>query len=209
TLGKRVVKALHDPTNTENIVIIGDGFWVTDTSGERHYITVKTADRVCRPMVHPSYPDLIELLGVKNPEVKMPECIPDSSGNPESIKDIYLNRMRRRLGDYIKQVKGGGFTQTHALRHLANHHGKLSGLTRDQRALSLGHSGDMNDKYDGHLTPEAEIDFLMSSISKESEIAELKAQLQHAQETILFLKKENARLREQLGGNDDIPRIGE
>ncbi|MDJ1169854.1 hypothetical protein PMG71_10490, partial [Roseofilum sp. BLCC_M154] len=32
TLGKRVVKALHDPTNTENIVIIGDGFWVTDTS---------------------------------------------------------------------------------------------------------------------------------------------------------------------------------
>lgn len=207
-LGKRIVKSLHDSSNAENIAIIGDGYWVTDTSGERHYITVKTADRICRPMIHPDYPNLVDILDIKNPEVKMPECIPDSNGNPESIKDVYLNRMRRRLGDYIKQANSEGFTQTHALRHLANYHGKLAGLTRDQRALSLGHSGDMNDKYDGHLTPESEIDFLMASISKESEIAELKAQLQHAQETILFLKKENARLREQLGGDDDLPRIG-
>ncbi|MBP0034952.1 MAG: hypothetical protein J7524_17565 [Roseofilum sp. Belize BBD 4] len=137
----------------------------------------------------------------------MPETTPDANSNPESIKDIYNKGMREALVRYINQV-GEGFTQTHALRHLANHHGKLSGLTRDQRALSLGHSGDMNDRYDEHLTADAEIDLLLTPISKEAEIAELKKQLKHAEETILFLKKENARLNELLGGNDDLPRIG-
>jgi len=66
----------------------------------------------------------------------------------------------------------------------------------------------MNDQYDGHLTPDAEIDFLLTPISKEAEIAELKQKLQQAQETDGFLKKENARLNEILGGNDHLPRIG-
>ena len=206
-VGNRLIKALHDPTNDENIVIIGDGFWVTDTSGKRHYITVKTADRICRPMIHPDYPNLIKLLGVKDPEVKMPECTPRADSKEHTIKDVYPNRMRARLSAYVDQV-GEGFTQTHALRHLANYHGKLAGLTRDQRALSLGHSGDMNDRYNEHLTVDAEIDLLLTPISKEAEIAELKKQLKHAEETILFLKKENARLNELLGGNNDLPRIG-
>jgi len=206
-LGNRVIKALHDPTNDENIVIIGDGFWVTDDSGKRHYITVKTANRIARPMIHPDYPDLVELLGIKDASIPMPEVIPSANISARGIKNAYLNRMRRALNRYIKQV-GRGFTQTHALRHLANHHGKLAGLTRDQRALSLGHSGEMNDRYDEHLTVDAEIDLLMTPISKEAEIAELKQKLQRAEETILFLKKKNARLNELLGGNDDLPRIG-
>jgi len=205
--GNRVIKALHDPDNYENILVVDDGFWITDSSGKRHYITVKTSKRICCPMIHPDYPNLIELLGIKDSSVKMPETTPDANSNPESIKDIYNKGMREALVRYINQV-GEGFTQTHALRHLANHHGKLSGLTRDQRALSLGHSGDMNDRYDEHLTADAEIDLLLTPISKEAEIAELKKQLKHAEETILFLKKENARLNELLGGNDDLPRIG-
>ena len=213
-LGKRLVKALHDPTNDENIVIIGDGFWVTDTSEEKHWITIKTGNRIARPMLHPDYPNLIELLGIKDPDVKIPECTPEADSEPDTIKNIHQDRVRHRLLDYVSQV-GTGFTQTHALRHLANHHGKLAGLTRDQRALSLGHSGDMNDRYDEHLTSDTEIDLLLTPISKEAEVTELRRQLTQAQETIksleetiLFLKKENARLNELLGGNDDLPRIG-
>ncbi len=206
-LGNRVIKALHYPANDENIVIISGGFWITDDSGKRHYITVKTADRIARPMIHPDYPNLVELLGIKDASVPMPEVIPGANISARCMKDAYLNRMSKALNRYIKQV-GMGFTQTHALRHFANHHGKLSGLTRDQRKLSLGHSGEMNDQYDGHLTPDAEIDFLLTPISKEAEIAELKQKLQQAQETDGFLKKENARLNEILGGNDHLPRIG-
>ncbi|OJJ11399.1 hypothetical protein BI308_25795 [Roseofilum reptotaenium AO1-A] len=180
---------------------------MTDTSGKRHYITVKTGNRIARPMIHPDYPNLVELLGIKDPKVKFPNKIPSPDTKPDNLKGLYSDVMRGQLSRYISQVGGQGFTQTHALRHLANHHGKLSGLTRDQRALSLGHSGDMNDRYNEHLTADAEIDLLMTPISKEAEIAELKQKLQQAEETILFLKKENARLNELLGGNDDLPRI--
>ena len=65
TIDGYTFKALHDPTNDENILVIDEGFWVIDTSGKRHYITVKTGNRIARPMIHPDYPDLIELLGKK------------------------------------------------------------------------------------------------------------------------------------------------
>jgi len=124
--------------------------------------------------------------------------------------------MAKMLFSYISQVGGQGFTQTHALRHLANYHGKLAGLTRDQRALSLGHSQTMNDRYDKHQTTRNQVNLLMADISEKSEIQRLREELAQAQETIksleetiLFLKKENARLNELLGGNNDLPRIGQ
>ncbi|MDB9516731.1 hypothetical protein PN466_07205 [Roseofilum reptotaenium CS-1145] len=215
TIDGYTFKALHDPTNDENIIIIGDGFWVTDTSEEKHWITIKTGNRIARPMLHPDYPGLVELLEVKNAEVKIPECTPSSSSSPERIKRVFEMSLRRRLSSYISQVGGQGFTQTHALRHLANYHGKLAGLTRDQRALSLGHSQSMNDKYDKHQSTRNQVNLLMADISEKSENQRLKDELTQAQETIksleetiLFLKKENARLNELLGGNDDLPRIG-
>ncbi|MBP0009366.1 hypothetical protein [Roseofilum sp. Belize Diploria] len=125
--GNRVIKALHDPTNDENIVIIGDGFWVTDTSGKRHYITVKTSNRIARPMVHPNHPDLVEMLGIKDANVKFPDKFPSPDTKPDNLKGLYSDAMRGQLNRYVDQV-GEGFTQTHALRHLANHHGKLAAL---------------------------------------------------------------------------------
>ncbi|MDB9517191.1 hypothetical protein PN466_09550, partial [Roseofilum reptotaenium CS-1145] len=186
--GDRVFLALHDPTNDENIVVIDDGFWVTDTSGKRHYITVKTGNRIARPMIHPDYPNLIELLGIKDSGVKMPECIPEANSHPDTMKDIYHNRMRQKLSRFASQVGGQGFTQTHALRHLANYHGKLAGLTREQRALSLGHSQTMNDKYDKHQTTRNQVNLLMADISEKSEIQRLKDELSQAQETIKSLE---------------------
>jgi len=209
------LKALHDPTNDENIIVIGDGFWVTDTSDKKHWITIKTGDRICRPMVHPDHPNLVELLGIKDPDVKLPVMTPKTDSKETSLKFIYSHCMRESLRRYIDQVGGQGFTQTHALRHLANYHGKLAGLTRDQRALSLGHSQTMNDRYDKHQTTRNQVNLLMADISEKSENQRLKEELAQRDETIksleeqnLFLKKENARLNELLGGNDDLPRIG-
>ena len=200
-------KALHDPANTENILVLDDGFWVTDTAENRHWITIKTGERLARPMLHPSYPDLVAVLRVKDPEIGLPVMTPSANSSPKTIKECYTHGMSERLRGYIKQVGGQGFTQTHALRHLANMHGKLSGLTRDQRALSLGHSAAMNDKYDKHQTMRNQVNLLMADITEKSEVQRLKEELQHAQERILFLERENAQLREQLGVTDKLHRI--
>jgi len=75
----------------------------------------------------------------------------------------------------------------------------------------------MNDRYDKHQTTRNQVNLLMADISEKSENQQLKEKLSQAyskidslEETILlFLKKENARLNELLGGNDDLPRIGQ
>ncbi len=202
TINGYTFKALHDSNNQDNILVIDEGFWVTDTSGKKHWITTKTGKRIARPMIHPDYPNLVELLGIKDASVAIPETTPRSNSRPSTIKNALITTMRKRLTNYIKQVGGQGFTQTHALRHLANYHGKLAGLTRDQRALSLGHSQTMNDKYDKHQTTRNQVNLLMADISQSSEVQRLKDELTQAQETIksleetiLFLKKENARLK--------------
>ncbi|GEM_PF-243683 len=209
TIDGETVPALSDPSNQWHEIVLTDGFWITDTSGKNHWVTIKTGGRIARPMIHPDYPNLIELLGVKDPEVKMPECIPKADSPPSTVKEVYQTRLRQKLSRFIKQVGGQGFTQTHALRHLANYHGIISGLTVDQRSASLGHSTLMNDTtYKGHQSIKNKRGLLRRKVNKDAEIAELKQKLQQAQETILFLKKENARLNELLGGNDDLPRIG-
>ena len=205
-------KALHDPSNTENILVLGDGFWVTDSAGKKHWITIKTGERIARPMSHPDYPRLIELLGIKDSAVSLPVVTPKSNSALTTIKRCYSDAMRRLLNRYIKQVGGKGFTQTHALRHLANYHGKLAGLTRDQRALSLGHSAAMNDNYDKHQTMRNQVNLLMADITEKSEVQRLREELDQArsankslEETIEFLKRENAHLREQLNGDNIVP----
>jgi len=150
--GDNIFLALYDPENLENLVVLGDGFWVTDDSGRYHWITIKTGGRISAPMMHPDYPNLIELLDIKNPEIPMPECTPKADSPPSTIKDIFSRRMNTVLLRYITQIGGQGFTQTHALRHLANYHGTIAGLTTKQRSWSLGHSDNMNDSYYGHLS---------------------------------------------------------
>jgi len=62
-------KALYDPSNQDNILLIDEGYWVTDTSGKKHWITVKTGNRIARPMIHPDYPNLVELLRIKDASI--------------------------------------------------------------------------------------------------------------------------------------------
>ena len=209
-----IITAIHDPSNKDFVIVLKPFFWVVDDAGNRHKITIKTGGGFARPMIHPGYPDLIERLDINNPDIPLPTVTPKSTSKELTIKGCYQRGMRRSLTEYVDQV-GEGFTQTHALRHLANYHGKLAGLTRDQRSMSLRHSQSSNDSYNEHLTPKAQLNLLTADISQSSEVQRLKDELTQAQETIksleetiLFLKKENARLNELLGGNDDLPRIG-
>ena len=186
TIGNRVFQALHDPTNKENILVLNDYYELTDDQGNIHKITIKTGKRFCIPMIHPKYPNLIDILEIKNPEVKLPVVVPTANSSPDSKKRIINKSMRSRLSIWCKKAKDIGFTQTHALRHLANHHGKLAGLTTEQRAKSLGHSTVMNDSvYNKHLDIDEQINFLTTNI-------------ENPQITISQLENENKQLREQI-----------
>ncbi|MDJ1184940.1 hypothetical protein [Roseofilum casamattae] len=50
TIDGYTFKALHDPTNTENILVLGDGFWVTDTAGEQHWMTIRHLLKLLKPV---------------------------------------------------------------------------------------------------------------------------------------------------------------
>ncbi|HBQ99728.1 MAG TPA: hypothetical protein DD761_14640 [Cyanobacteria bacterium UBA11691] len=97
TRGGYTFKALHDPDNNQNILVIDEGFWVTDTSGKKHWITTKTGKRIARPMIHPDYPDLVEVMDVKNPLIKLPEMVPKANSTAESLKFLYSRCMSERL----------------------------------------------------------------------------------------------------------------
>lgn len=186
TVGGRAFKALHDPTNKENVVVLNSYYEITDSSGKTHKITIKTGNRIARPMSHPDH-DLVELLEIKDSSVKLPVFIPESNSKPRSIKDRFLNGISQALGRYIKQV-GLGFTQTHALRHLCNYHGKLSGLTTEQRAKSLGHSETMNQTYDKHLSMNEQVNFLMTEVNPS--IKKLESENEQLRQENLFFQKQ-------------------
>ena len=135
---------------------------LTDDQGNIYKITIKIGKRFCITMIHPKYPNLIDILEIKNPEVKLPVVVPTANSSPDSKKRIINKSMRSRLSIWCKKAKDIGFTQTHALRHLANHHGKLAGLTTEQRAKSLGHSTVMNDSvHNKHLNIDEQINLVI------------------------------------------------
>ncbi|MFB2972598.1 hypothetical protein ACE1CD_26870 [Aerosakkonema sp. BLCC-F183] len=191
-IGNRTFKALHDPTNTENLIVLNDRFIVIDSKEREHEVTIKTGGRICRPMIHPDYPNLIDELEIKNSDIKLPVVTPKTGDNPRTIKDCHIRALSTHLAKYAKQC-GMGFTQTHALRHLCNFHGKLIGLTDEQRAESLGHSEMMNKKYKKHLDTASKADFLLRTIeTPEAENIRLKQEIQHLKEQIEFLKPLNS-----------------
>ena len=163
-------------------------------------------------MMHPDYPNLIEILEIKNPDVKIPTCTPKSSSKPQTIKDCHIKRLSHNLKHWLIHC-GLGFTQTHALRHLANLHGTLSGLTTDQRALSLGHSQVMNEKYNKHKTIDSSLDLLTRDINGinalKAENEQLKAENERLKELLAFSQRENMNLKEiiqklQGDGNSNV-----
>ncbi|WP_413171671.1 hypothetical protein [Anabaena azotica] len=119
--------------------------------------TTKTGYRLAIPLIPPTHPNLIELLDIRNgilPEVSV-------EGNDRSKVHRYVSNARKKLIDWGKKYEF--ITQTHALRHLANLNGIQAGISIEKRAMSLGHSPEMNDRvYKKRATTKTTLDILTS-----------------------------------------------
>lgn len=147
TKDRVTVPALNDPKNKKMIAVVGEKT-ALDT-------TTKTGYRLAAPMLPPTHPNLIDELEIKSG--KPPELIVTST-NPHTIANKYVKTARQRLESW------GKFTQTHALRHLCNLNGMMSGVSLETRAMSLGHSPTMNDTvYKKRQTTKTTIDLLTKS----------------------------------------------
>jgi len=141
------IPSLSDSNNTKMIAVVGDKT-LLDT-------TTKTGFRLTVPMLPPTHPDLIEQLEIKS---GLPPRLNMVSTNPQTIVGKYIKSARNCLENW------GKFTQTHALRHLANLNGMMSGISLETRAMSLGHSPTMNDTvYKKRQTTNTTIDLLTKS----------------------------------------------
>jgi hypothetical protein len=142
------IPALNDPKNTTNLIYIGDKTIIGTT--------VKTGERIARPNIPPKYPDLIERLNIKIP--LLPSSTPNK-GNKESVRKFYPVKARKLLDKW-----DAPFTQTHALRHLANINGIQAGIPQEVRAQSLGHTVQMNESvYKKRQSTQTTIDLLLNS----------------------------------------------
>ncbi len=147
------IPALNDLKNTKMLAVVGDKT-ALDT-------TTKTGYRLTIPMLPPTHPDLIEKLELKS--VLLPTFNMVST-NPQTVAKKYA----RVAGTHLK-CWDKGFTQTHALRHLANLNGMMSGVSLETRAMSLGHSPTMNDTvYKKRQTTNTTIDLLTKSDSSQA-----------------------------------------
>ena len=143
-----LIPALNDPNNTSNLIYIGDK---TNLG-----TTVKTGSRIARPNIPPKYPNLIEILDIKNPLV--PTNKPKSK-KPKKIADFYCAAARSKL-----VMWNAPFTQTHADRHLGNINGMQAGIPLEIRAQSMGHTPAMNDSvYKKRQGTQTTIDLLLNS----------------------------------------------
>lgn len=142
------IPSLKEPSNHKMIAVVGEKTLINTTT--------KTGYRLCVPMIPPTHPDLIERLKIKSG--KLPE-IHSNSSNPKVIVGVYNDRARRALKRWDK-----GFTQSHALRHLANLNGQMGGMPQEARAKSLGHSPQMNEGiYKKRANTKTTIDLLTQS----------------------------------------------
>jgi hypothetical protein len=142
------IPALNSLDNTDNLIFIKDK---TNLG-----TTVKTGYRMARPLVPPKCPNLIELLNIKKP--LLPANKP-GTGNSETIRKFYSVKARKLLINW-----NAPFTQTHALRHLANINGIQAGIPQEVRAQSLGHTVQMNESvYKKRQSTQTTIDLLLNS----------------------------------------------
>ena len=143
-----IMPALNNSSDTDNLLVIGK---LTDIGTK-----TKTYERLARPLLPNKYLNLIEQLDIKKP--LLPNNKPRGN-NANSIRKFYCNTAIRQLARW-----NAPFTQTHALRHLANLHGMQAGISLEVRAQSMGHTPAMNDSvYKKRQHTQTTIDILLNS----------------------------------------------
>ena len=142
------IPALNDCKNTNNILVLQSKTLI-DT-------TTKTGYRLARPNIPPKYPNLLEMLDIKNPSI--PTNKPRSKSS-DTIRKFYCNKATKQLRRWNAPT-----TETHAFRHLANVNGMQAGIPLEVRAQSMGHTPTMNDStYKKRQSTQTTIDLLLNS----------------------------------------------
>jgi hypothetical protein len=119
--------------------------------------TVKTGERIARPMIPPKYPNLYTDWDLQTP--KLPNNKPKEGSNESTVTGFFSNVIRK----YLKCWKAP-FTQTHVNRHLGNLLGLQAGIPVEVRAASMGHSVIMNETiYKKRQGIQTQIDVLTQS----------------------------------------------
>ena len=148
--GKLIVHAYNDTVNNPHRLIY---------LGKETNIgtTIKTGERLARPMIPPKYPNLYFDWDLQNP--KLPENKPKKGSRLETITSFHRNLIRGYLVSW-----NAPFTQTHADRHLGNLLGVQAGIPVEIRAQSMGHSVTMNEStYKKRQGIQTQIDVLTQS----------------------------------------------
>lgn len=137
---KTIFKALTNPDNKENIIYIGNfTLWGNQK--------VKTGGRIAMPLIPPTYPNIIELLEIKN--------VPKFCSNSYNS---YSSLAHRRIEQWSTKFLGYKVSQTHTLRKLGNANGIQAGISDTIRCKSLGHSETVNAKYYQNFSGQTTID---------------------------------------------------
>lgn len=143
-----VFKALNDPENRDNLIILSEKTQIGTT--------IKTGERIARPLIPVEHYQLIELLEIKN--VVLPANKPREGSDFKTIATFYARSARNKLIDW-----NAPFTQTHASRRLGNLNGMLGGIPQEIRSQSLGHTPRSNDEsYKKHQHTKTTIDLLLN-----------------------------------------------
>ena len=148
--GKLIVHAYNDMVNNPHRLI----YLGKETNLGT---TIKTGERLARPMIPPNYPNLYFKWHLQNP--KLPTNKPKEDSSYKTIRDFHCKVARDNLVKW-----NAPFTQTHADRHLGNLLGVQAGIPVEIRAQSMGHSVTMNEStYKKRQGIQTQIDVLTQS----------------------------------------------
>ncbi|MDT9312640.1 hypothetical protein [Limnospira sp. Paracas R14] len=127
------IKALSDPDNQDNYLVLGDYVYFTDAEGRK--VSIKTGGRVVAPIPSPEMFDFLEL---KRP--LLPEYSPKKGSQPKTIAGGFDATFSNRIQSMKCPV-----TQKYAFRRLYNLLGEKYGLPIELPAIMMGHSATINE----------------------------------------------------------------
>ncbi|MBS0015278.1 MAG: recombinase [Arthrospira sp. SH-MAG29] len=128
-----IIKALSDPDNMDNYLVLGDYTYFTDSEGRK--VSIKTGGRVVTPI---RSHEMFKFLKLKRP--LLPQYTPRAGSQPKSIAGGFDKAFGGRIESMNCPV-----TQKYAFRRLYNLLGEKYGLPIELRARLMGHSTIVNE----------------------------------------------------------------
>ena len=138
---KGINPAFNDKVNNSKmLLILGNGFTVTDTEGNKYFITNKTGGRFCYPVCRNR--EILDYLDLQRLPEQLPEYTPKANSKPRTIAGGFSNELGDKLQDWKCPT-----TQGYSFRHLGKMLGLLSGLPLAVIAKNMGHTELANEQF--------------------------------------------------------------